>query len=235
MDDNSFECPQCGAKIYPEMSRCPQCGQNLYPEDELESQASQESTAPKWMISSGAVLVGWLLSSGFVALVNILVATLSSQSAIGLAAKVVLMLVGPVGAFAGSYVAAAIYPKYAAWLGAVIGVLDLPVLALFATRWVQVDISTLLSLWAVVVAALTLLSGLFGAWLHYKLTLDTGWKEKWQVRGWEDLLYQDLLRKVRFNGSVAERLIEYERQQDPSASRLQLIQNAIERWERDNR
>jgi hypothetical protein len=40
---------------------------------------------------------------------------------------------------------------------------------------------------------------------------------------------------VRFNGSAADRLIEYERNQEPEASRLKLIQNAIERWERDNR
>jgi hypothetical protein len=63
----------------------------------------------------------------------------------------------------------------------------------------------------------------------------TDWKEKWKVRGWEDMLYRELLRRVRFNGSIADRLIDYERHQDPQASRLKLIQNAIEHWERDNR
>jgi hypothetical protein len=49
------------------------------------------------------------------------------------------------------------------------------------------------------------------------------------------MLYQDLLRKVRFNGSAADRLIDFERKREPGASRLKLIQSAIERWERDNR
>ena len=61
------------------------------------------------------------------------------------------------------------------------------------------------------------------------------WQERLKLRSWEDFLYQDLLRKVLFNGSAADRLIEYERRQDPQATRFKLIQNAIERWERDNR
>ena len=64
-----------------------------------------------------------------------------------------------------------------------------------------------------------------------KTSLNLEWQEQWKVRGWEDLLYQDLLRKVRFNRSAANRLIEYEKKQDPQASRLKLIQNAIERWD----
>jgi hypothetical protein len=74
-----------------------------------------------------------------------------------------------------------------------------------------------------------------GGWLNVRSAGNIDWQEKWRVRGWEDLLYQDLLRKVRFNGSAADRLIDYERKQDPQATRLKLIQNAIERWERDNR
>ena len=51
----------------------------------------------------------------------------------------------------------------------------------------------------------------------------------------EAALFDDLLRKVGGDRSVVERLIEYEKQQKPGATRLTCIQNAIQRWEQENR
>ena len=51
----------------------------------------------------------------------------------------------------------------------------------------------------------------------------------------EAALFDDLLRKVGGDRSAAERLIEYERRQKPSATRLTCLQNAIDRWEQENR
>ena len=51
----------------------------------------------------------------------------------------------------------------------------------------------------------------------------------------EAILFNDLLRKVGGDRSVVERLIEYERQQKPNATRLTCLQNAISRWEQENR
>jgi len=48
-------------------------------------------------------------------------------------------------------------------------------------------------------------------------------------------LFDDLVRKVGGDASAAERLIVYEKQLKPSATRLVCIQNAIQRWERENR
>ena len=48
-------------------------------------------------------------------------------------------------------------------------------------------------------------------------------------------LFDDLLRKAGGDRSVVERLIEYERQQRPNATRLTCLQNAISRWEQENR
>ena len=48
-------------------------------------------------------------------------------------------------------------------------------------------------------------------------------------------LFDDLLRKVGGDRSVVERLIEYERQQKPNATRLTCLQNALSRWEHENR
>jgi len=51
----------------------------------------------------------------------------------------------------------------------------------------------------------------------------------------EASLFDDLLRKVGGDRTVVERLIEYERQQRPNATRLACLQNAIDRWEQENR
>jgi len=48
-------------------------------------------------------------------------------------------------------------------------------------------------------------------------------------------LFDDLLRKVGGDPSVVERLIEYEKQQKPNATRLVCLQSAIQRWEQENR
>ena len=50
----------------------------------------------------------------------------------------------------------------------------------------------------------------------------------------EAALFDDLLRKVGGDRSVVERLIEFERQHKPSATRLVCLQNAISRWEHEN-
>jgi hypothetical protein len=51
----------------------------------------------------------------------------------------------------------------------------------------------------------------------------------------EAALFDDLLRKVGGDRSTVERLIEYEHQQRPNATRLTCLQNAINRWEQENR
>ncbi len=51
----------------------------------------------------------------------------------------------------------------------------------------------------------------------------------------EAALFDDLLRKVGGDRSVAERLIGYEKQLKPGATRLTCIQNAVSRWEQENR
>jgi uncharacterized Zn finger protein (UPF0148 family) len=50
----------------------------------------------------------------------------------------------------------------------------------------------------------------------------------------EAALFDDLLRKVGGDRSVVERLLEYERQGRPGATRLACLQNAISRWKNEN-
>jgi len=48
-------------------------------------------------------------------------------------------------------------------------------------------------------------------------------------------LYDDLLLKVGGDHQVVERLVEYERQLQPEATRTALLEKAIQHWERENR
>ena len=49
----------------------------------------------------------------------------------------------------------------------------------------------------------------------------------------EKRLYRSLLQKARSDRELVERLVEYERQRNPSSDRLKLLQDAIDRWESD--
>jgi hypothetical protein len=181
------------------------------------------------------MLVGWLIASGIALLLHFILASLISPSILGPVGKSVLFLAGPIGSLVGAFVGAGLARHHSKLLGVMVGGLTLPVLALLATHWVEVLSDFLLSPFVLLTCLLTLITGIVGGFLNERFSQGSDWKEKWKVRGWEDLLYQDLLRKVRFNGSIADRLIDYERKQDPQASRLELLQNAIQRWERDNR
>ncbi len=48
-------------------------------------------------------------------------------------------------------------------------------------------------------------------------------------------LFNNLLLKVGGDRPTVERLIEFERQQLPQGNRIHWLENAIRRWERDNR
>jgi hypothetical protein len=207
----------------------------MYPEDEQPSQDEAVIETGSRGLTLGAMLVGWLIAAGIAILLHFILASLIGPAILGPVGKTILFLAGPLGSLVGAYVGAGMARQHSKLLGVVVGILTLPMLMLLATHWVEVTPNFLLSPFALITSMLTLIAGIGGGWLNGQFTQDSDWKEKWRVRGWEDLLYQDLLRKVRFNGSAADRLIDYERKQDPQANRLKLIQSAIERWERDNR
>jgi predicted nucleic acid-binding Zn-ribbon protein len=54
--ENEFECANCGALIYDQLTRCPNCGVNLYePEEESESNRIV-SRKPQGFYRSGNIL-----------------------------------------------------------------------------------------------------------------------------------------------------------------------------------
>ncbi len=51
----------------------------------------------------------------------------------------------------------------------------------------------------------------------------------------ETQLYGTLLRKARGDDGLVDRLVAYERELNPHADTIQLLENALHRWERDER
>ncbi|MEZ4642864.1 MAG: zinc ribbon domain-containing protein [Chloroflexota bacterium] len=105
--------------------------------------------------------------------------------------------------------------------------------------WTKVATAVLL-----IVIAFAVLSAVLGQWGFYLALILAGGAGIFyyitQIRPSspsqrEEALYQDLRRKARGDTSLVERLIAYEQRRNPRASRQQWLQDAIARWERDNR
>jgi hypothetical protein len=207
----------------------------MYPEDDAAATDEEDISGTSRGNILGILLIGCLVSGGIATVIHFMVARFISPTQVSNLARIVLFLAGPLGSLLGGYITAGLARQRAKLLGGLIGVLSLPVSVLLASRWVEINLAALFTLWILGAGVLIILAGVCGGWLNEIYSHRGEWQEMWRIRGWEDLLYQDLLRKVRFNGTAADRLIEYERNLEPGASRMKLIQNAIERWEKDNR
>jgi hypothetical protein len=75
-----------------------------------------------------------------------------------------------------------------------------------------------------VIAVAALISGI-GYFIFHQYT-DSSW-------GMERKLYQQLVNRTRGDREQAQRLVDYEKRRAPDSNRLQLLQNAIYRWDRD--
>lgn len=69
---------------------------------------------------------------------------------------------------------------------------------------------------------------------------NTGISKKMQLckntsSGKETQLYKSLLQRSQGDRKQVERLIDYERRRSPNSSRADILQRAIDRWERDRR
>ena len=261
MDDQSIECPRCGEVFSMEFTRCPQCGLNMYPEDEtpasdprypvtgdgggLQQMAGGEG-GDRIEAGTGEALLAVVLGVILAGTVSFLAHTFATraESAQGLpvAWQMVLFLTGPLGAALGGSSIGVVAKRErlpAAGLGVLVGIGAAALVVLFETRWRLVTAQVLLEPAMLAQYALCLLGGALGGWLggQSEAAFLAGGAPPVQkaVKGmsWEDLMYRDLLTRVRFNRDTAERLIEYERRLAPEAERYTLMRNAVERLDRD--
>jgi len=243
MEDRTLECPRCRAIFSLELTRCPRCGLNLYPEDgdpaglDLSSEEiDTQNGGCGGML--GAVVLGWILGGAVAFMIHILVSQAVSGESLMPGWQVVLWMAGPLGAGIGGYAAGKVASRRgwaAVGLGALVGAEMVGVIGLLETRQRLVTMQVLLEPGMLAAFGLCLGMGAVGAWLagNFSQGGAFGGVKPDKGMGWEDLMYQDLLSRVRFSKSTAERLIEYERRLDPKADRYTLIRNAVERLERD--
>ena len=240
LNENQIECAQCGAAFDIELTKCPNCGVSVYfPEfQEMISQKSREEDPIETIgkiINSIIVVVGGLLLTSVITFFIFfsLKKTIASQLE-GLGMQTLIFALTMIGAFAGGFVAAR-YAKYRPSLhGLIVGFLSVG-FSLLLIAYEEDITSTFPPILILIIGwGLISLSGLFGAETAENLARDTTLDQLFSPEKSESELYQDLLAKVRFDKTIANRMIEYERKHAVNASTAYLIQSAIRRWERDN-
>ena len=261
MEDQTIECPRCGEEFSLEFTRCPQCGLNLYPEDETLPPSNSPLQGGEYgRTSSGfplqgeeaggtgeavwAVLLGFILAGAVSFVLHMFATRVETAAGLPVAWRVILFFAGPLGALVGGYSSGAVgkRPRLpAAGLGALVGLGAAALVLLFETRWRLVTTQVMLEPGMLAQYALCLLLGALGGWLNGETgaayLAGAAPQPQKEVKGmsWEDLMYRDLLTRVRFNRDTAERLIEYEQRLAPEADRYTLVRNAVERLDRDRR
>ena len=231
---NELECPHCGASFHYELNRCPSCGINIYfPEEEEPGEFSEAITS---FIDSYRFLLG-TLAGWIAAIVLSLTLYLPIRFAFTMPQSeyvVYLVVVAciTIGSFAGGFFAIRV-AKEKVILGAMlVGLVSIGIaIVILLQEWGSVlPFAGVILGWLVIFAA-SFIGGKVAENMLRKVTFET----LFVVPQTEENLYQDLFIKAGYNHNIAKRLIEYERQRAPKAKRAELIQGAIQRWERDNR
>jgi hypothetical protein len=255
LEDQTIECPHCGDVFSLELTRCPKCGLNMYPDDDdsphpfpLSPRGSvgQVSIPAEAGIGEAlwAVVLGLILAGAVSFVVHMFASRAVTPVSIPAPIKIILFLAGPLGAAIGGYSTGVIGKRErlpAAGLGALVGLGSAALAVLFETRWRLVTLQVMVEPLMLAQYALCILLGALGGWLSGEsgaaYLAGAAQPPAKEVKGmsWEDLMYRDLLTRVRFNRDTAERLIEYERRLAPEADRYTLVRSAVERLERDRR
>lgn len=231
---NELECPHCGASFHYELTRCPNCGVNIYfPDDEEDGNSSQSFSrfVDPFRFPLG-VLAGWIASIVLSLGLYIPIRFAFTMPQTGYVVYSIMIACILVGVFAGGFFAVRI-AKEKVILGALlVGLMGVGIaIAILLREWTILFPFPSVTLgWLVILAA-----GFAGAIVAEKMLRKVTVETLFVVRPTEENLYQDLFIKAGYDHDIAKRLIEYERQRAPQATRSQLIRNAIQRWERDNR
>ena len=232
--DNELECPHCGAKFYYELTRCPNCGVNIYfPEDEEDDEFSKAFSR---FIDSNrfplGILAGWtatiVLSLGLYIPIRFAFTTPQSWYVV----YALLVACVSVGSFAGGFFAIRVTRKRVIVSTALVGLVSVGIAIVILLR----EWKTVLPFPSVTLGWIVILAASFGgAKVAEKMLRKVTLQSLFVVLPTEENLYQDLFIKAGYDHDIARRLIEYERQRAPQATRSALIRNAIQRWQRDNR
>ena len=235
LDHNKMECARCGGIFDYELTECPHCGVNIYFPDDENRERDNETLAntKKALRFPFAVIAGWFITAfiGFLLYIPIRFALTTSPPEIVVVVLATVSL--SIGAFAGGFIFIRANQEKSRLGGSIQIVFSvvLGVLVFLSEGDSALLLSPLplLGLLGIGFAAFSgirvaenmlreaMLDGLFAPVVE------------------SQKIYQELLSKINHDHLVAERLIEHEREYTPKAMRHTLIENAIKRWNRDNR
>lgn len=230
-NDNEIECARCGGRFDMELTRCPHCGVNIYePEDDLGRQNDALSSVKNALRFPFAIFAGWFITA-FVGLLLYIPIRAAQTTAPNVNFIVITTtLAVSLGAFAGGFLYQRIHQGKGTFgnfsqilFGVLLGTL---IFLTENTLWMLLSLVGLLIIGA---------ADFFGIQLADKMLRKAMINDLFAPVVATQQRYQDLLAKVSHDRDVAERLIQHERSITPKATRDILIENAIKRWERDNR
>lgn len=231
LEDNEVECARCGGTFHISLSRCPHCGVNLYePQEEQNPQISALDNIKNTLRFPLAILAGWFIAAFIGLLIYIPLRTAQATTPASAFVAISAALTLGLGAFAGGFLYQRISQTqstggtisqiaFSSLLGVLVFLTENTLWTLFAP----------LSLLAIASASF------YGIKLADKMLRQALIDDLFApvVRSQER--YEDLLAKVGHDRDVAERLLAHERVITPKATRDILVENAIKRWEKDNR
>jgi hypothetical protein len=237
---DQIECARCGEQFYYELHECPNCGARVYSgfdeeEDEYKIAVDEPGGAQSRLVEMAAILSGWFIAALFVVALFLPLRNAFAIPPESLFEKVLLFGVAGVAGFIAGWMV--VRTAGSRWklhgVLAAIGSFG----AAFVLFWLLYSsLQPLLrSPAAWIGAPLVLLLSLFGAGLAERMFRTAAADSLFGRALQERLLYDRLLAITRNDRATVERLVAYEKQRLPRASRFELMQRAIERWERDNR
>ena len=231
LEYNEMECARCGGTFHISLTRCPHCDVSLYePEEERNPEISAIDNVKNTLRFPAAIFTGWFVAA-FVGLllyipIRFAQATPPGSSFVAITAALTLGL----GAFAGGFLYQRIHQGRSIFgnisqiaFNLLIGVL------VFLTETTLMTVSAPISLLVIGAASF------YGIHLADKMLRQAMINDLFAPVVESQKRYEDLVVKVGHNRAVADRLIEHERSITPKATRDILVENAIKRWERDNR
>jgi len=227
-DADGVECPKCGRSLPLYIVRCPHCGQEMYPEA-VEGEETTNEPADRSYLDPLFFFFTYILSSIVLLFLIVLSIDLTARWKIWMITA--LIVFGDSWWISQRYSFRGKSERTLALLEAGTTVPAIVLSTLGEMRWRD---GSQPEFWDWVLFAgwiITLLAAMIGVEVGQSFRSD----EDNPLPRSEKELYQKLLQYCHHNPRMVERQIEYERKQAPRGSRVDWLQNAVQRQERGRR
>ena len=228
---NEIECARCGGTFHMSLTRCPHCGVNVYePDDDVGRQDDALTSVKNALRFPLALFAGWFLSAFIGLLLYIPIRAAQATPVTPTFTSITAALTLSIGGFAGGFLYLRIQEGRSnvgnlsqILFSVLIGIL---VFLTEGNLWTALSIAGLLVIGAASFMGIKVADKMLRKAMINDLFAPVVESQK---------RYLEFVAMVGHDRDVAERLIEHERRYTPKATRNILVENAIKRWERDNR